>query len=227
MRNLGTEICVNTVYYGIVRVFIAVISIGLFGSIAAAWILGLSKFSKSPVLGQAARVVPAAPTGGTPSPFPTREAMPTAARIPTRRPTRIPTPSVRIENDALWSALLNYRQEQGRTSLTQEAKLCDYAESRAKELVDRSKTLPSGTEPLDEHAGFKRDANSGDLFTRTGFHAVAENLAYIPEAGSATQVIEWGWDSSAAHRETQLSNDWTHACVVGISPFYVAIFAHQ
>ena len=44
---------------------------------------------------------------------------------------------------------------------------------------------------------------------------------------TATQIIEWGWDSSTPHRNAQLSNDWTHACVSGRFPFYVGIFAHR
>lgn len=89
------------------------------------------------------------------------------------------------------------------------------------------KALSSDQEPLDAHAGFKRDADSGALFEQTGFSAVAENLAYLPDSMTATQIIEWGWDTSTSHREAQLSNEWTHGCVVGTRPFYVGLFARR
>jgi uncharacterized protein YkwD len=79
--------------------------------------------------------------------------------------------------------------------------------------------------PLDAHAGFAADADSGYVFEITGKNYVAENLAYWPSAQAATHVIEWGWDSSTeGHREAQLSNDFTHACITGQEGFYVAIF---
>lgn len=96
-----------------------------------------------------------------------------------------------------------------------------------KELSERLKTLDSDQEPLDAHAGFKRDADNGVLFDRTGFPAVAENLAYLPDFRTATEIIEWGWDTSTSHREAQLSNEWTHGCVVGTRPIYVGIFARR
>lgn len=140
-------------------------------------------------------------------------------------PTLPPSPVV--TEDQLWRALLTYRQEQHRTSLVLEEPLCVYARSRVKELEERFVTLKAGDSPLDGHAGFQRDADSGVLFSQTAFPALAENLAYLPGYRTATQIIEWGWDSSAPHREAQLSDEWTHACVVGTYPFYVAIFARR
>lgn len=142
----------------------------------------------------------------------------------------VPSTPVRwpnVREDELWDALSLYREEQRRTPLVREESLCVYARSRVKELEGRTKTVTGTESPLDGHAGFQRDADSGALFSQTGFSAIAENLAYLPGYKTATQIIEWGWDSSSSHREAQLDNEWTHACVVGTYPFYVAIFARR
>ena len=138
-----------------------------------------------------------------------------------------PTPPPAITEADLWNALTTYRQAHQMNSLVLEEPLCAYARARVKELEDRLPTLSVGDSPLDAHAGFKRDADSKKLFNDTGFPAVAENLAFLPKYINATEIIEWGWDSSSSHRDTQLSNDWTHACIAGTFPFYVGIFAHR
>lgn len=152
---------------------------------------------------------------------------PPISPTPKKMVTPIPSPVLDVPESQLWSALTTYRQEQRRSSLVLEEPLCVYARSRVKELEQRLTTLKSGDSPLDGHAGFQRDADDKTLFSRTGFPALAENLAYLPEYKTATQIIEWGWDSSAPHRDAQLGDEWTHACVVGTYPFYVAIFAHR
>lgn len=151
----------------------------------------------------------------------------TPSPVSKQKTLQSPVPQLHVTEDQLWDALLLYRQEQNRTSLVHEESLCAYARLRVKELEQRLATLKESDSPLDGHAGFKRDADSGILFTQTGFPALAENLAYLPEYKTATQIIEWGWDSSAPHREAQLGNEWTHACVVGTYPFYMALFAHR
>lgn len=132
-----------------------------------------------------------------------------------------------IVEDLLWAALLAYRQSHQRQQLVLEEPLCLYARGRVAELTQRLKTIPEGETALDGHAGFHRDAENGSVFTRTGFPAVSENLAYLPQVKTATQVIEWGWDTSTSHRDAQLSNEWSHGCVVGPGPFFVALFAHR
>ena len=155
---------------------------------------------------------------------------PTLAPTPSKNQSRkvsSPTPPLQVTEEQLWNALVLYRQEQNRTPLVLEESLCAYSRSRVKELEQRATALRAGESPLDAHAGFQRDADSGALFSQTGFPALAENLAYLPGYKSATQIIEWGWDSSSAHRAAQLGNEWTHACVVGTYPFYAALFAHR
>ncbi|MBI2310072.1 hypothetical protein HYU89_04210 [Candidatus Collierbacteria bacterium] len=146
------------------------------------------------------------------------------------RPTktvRAPTPPPHISEDQLWQALADYRQAQNRNHLVKEESLCVYARKRVEEHQTRYLTLKSGEASLDSHAGFERDAANESVFKETNFPAIAENLAYLPEYAIATQIIEWGWDSSSPHRNAQLSNDWTHACISGRFPFYVGIFAHR
>lgn len=154
-------------------------------------------------------------------------ANPLISPTPKKMVTPISSPVLDVPESQLWNALTTYRLEQRRSSLVLEEPLCVYARSRVKELEQRMTTLKSGDSPLDGHAGFQRDADDKTLFSRTGFPALAENLAYLPEYKTATQIIEWGWDSSAPHRDAQLGDEWTHACVVGTYPFYVAIFAHR
>lgn len=155
---------------------------------------------------------------------------PTPTALPTPYPllpTPIPTPPPTISEADLYNALGDYRTSNGRTHLVLEENLCVYARKRVQEHLNRLETLKPDEKPLDNHAGFQRDADSGELFKITDMKAVAENLAYLPAYSTATQIVEWGWDSSTAHRDAQLSNDWTHVCLSGKYPFYVGIFGHR
>ena len=146
--------------------------------------------------------------------------------LPTSTPLP-PTPPPTISEDELYSALQDYRTANGRTHLVFEENLCVYARKRVDEHLNRLETLGPDDKPLDAHAGFQRDADSGELFKVTDMKAVAENLAYLPAYTTATQIVEWGWDTSTTHRNAQLSNDWTHVCLSGKYPFYVGIFGHH
>lgn len=138
-----------------------------------------------------------------------------------------PTPPPTISEADLYKALQDYRTANGRTHLVFEENLCVYARKRVDEHLSRLETLGPDNKPLDAHAGFQRDADSGELFKITDMKAVAENLAYLPAYTTATQIIEWGWDSSTSHRDAQLSNDWTHVCLSGKYPLYVGIFGKK
>lgn len=135
--------------------------------------------------------------------------------------------------DELFHALVNYRQAHNRSSQSKDEKLCEYARKRVQDhLTDFSSKPPESYPvpekyPLDAHAGFATDADSGYAFDFTGKNRLAENLAYWPSATYANQVIEWGWDSSTeGHREAQLSNEYGSACISGRDGFYVAIFGN-
>lgn len=154
--------------------------------------------------------------------FPSPTPLPTPYSL---LPTLPPTPT--ISEADLYNALQDYRTSNGRTHLVLEENLCLYARKRVEEHLKRLETLNPDDKPLDSHAGFQRDADSGELFKITDMKAVAENLAYLPAYSTATQIVEWGWDSSTAHRDAQLSNDWTHVCLSGKYPFYVGIFGHR
>lgn len=145
----------------------------------------------------------------------------------TTAPSRSRAATSPIGEVALWQALIQYRSAHQRNDLVLEEPLCRYARSRVEELKNRLTQISPDDSALDGHSGFHRDAQSGMLFKDTGFPAVSENLAYLPNAANATQVIEWGWDTSTSHRDAQLSNEWSHGCVVGPGPFFVALFAHR
>lgn len=159
------------------------------------------------------------------SPPPTELPMPISPTVFLPTPNQsAPTPVV-ITEEALWQALMIYRQAQKRNEIKQEGVLCEYARMRAYELFKR---LPDHiTDPLDGHAGFQRDADSGAVFRQTGFTEIGENLAYVPGFTTATQIIEWGWDTSSGHRSLQLSNDITHGCISGVHPIYVGIYGKR
>ena len=146
--------------------------------------------------------------------------------VVTPRPVQqtVPVQGVSISEEELWNALTLYRQAHGRKSLNRSELLCQYARKRTNELIERLKTSPD--DPLDNHEGFKRDADSGYVFESTGYNYVGENLAFTPSYTSATQVIEWGWDTSSGHRELQLSDDISNGCIAGIHPVFVGIYSY-
>ena len=136
-----------------------------------------------------------------------------------------PTPmEISISEEDLWNALLTYRTNHHKSSIQSSEALCNYARERADELFNRLQTNPD--DPLDNHDGFSRDADSGYVFQKTGFNTVGENLAYTPGYTTATQIIEWGWDTSPNHRSLQLSDGITHGCITGIHPIYVGIYTY-
>jgi len=138
-----------------------------------------------------------------------------------------------ISEDELWSALGEYRKDHQVPELSHDEKLCVYARKRLQDqltLLKENKPAASypipAKYPLDAHDGFKKDADTGYVFEVTNRSVVAENLAYWPTATYGVHVIEWGWDTSTeGHRETQLSTEYTAACLTGSKGFYVAIFA--
>lgn len=144
-----------------------------------------------------------------------------------------PTAPTSFTEDELWNALSIYRQAQGRPELTRDERICTYARKRVSDQVTLMASIKQADYPnpdkypLDAHQGFTQDADSGYAFDVTGVNHLAENLAYYPGAQSAIHIIEWGWDTSTeGHRETQLSTEFTKACLAGGDGFYVAIFGN-
>lgn len=163
-------------------------------------------------------------TVSTPSPK-----LPSPAAFPVK-----PPPPKNFTESQLWQALVDYRHTHQKPDLLPDERLCVYARGRIAEHLqlfastDKENYPKPDKYPLDAHAGFVRDGDSGYLFESTGFQAIAENLAYWPSAQYANQVIEWGWDTSTeGHREAQLTTDYTHACLTGQDGFFIALFARH
>lgn len=137
-------------------------------------------------------------------------------------PPPTPTPVV-ISEASLLAALNTYRSSHQRPALSSSESLCLYARERVREHLARYPDHHQ--DPLDSHLGFIRDtSDTNHAFELTGFSYLIENLAFTPSLVTPAQIIEWGWDSSLPHRQGQLSEDITHACVSGVHPFYAAIF---
>ena len=141
-------------------------------------------------------------------------------------PQATPTPVI-ISETELYQALNQYRQAHSKPPLAYDESLCAYARERVAEHLKRYQTLTEGESPLDNHAGFKRDTDNEHAFELTRTKYLIENLAFTPSLTTATQVIEWGWDTSAPHRKGQLSTDVQLACVAGEHPFYVMILGRR
>jgi uncharacterized protein YkwD len=158
---------------------------------------------------------------------------PTTPRIIQPLITTTPAPPKNFTESELWQALNEYRRSHGRSQLTQDEAVCTYARKRVQDqialmLEKAAADYPNPEKyPLDAHAGFTADADSGLAFDLTGKNHLAENLAYWPDANTPVQIIEWGWDTSTeGHREAQLSNDWTVGCLSSQDGFFVAIFGN-
>lgn len=175
-------------------------------------------------------LIPTLPDSATPSP--TEESVPTESeKQPVTEGNKIiiryitpPPPAVTVSEDELWAAITAYRRDHGKSDLEHSDSLCQYARRRASELYERYLANPE--DPLDNHGGFQRDADSGYLFESTGFTHVGENLAFTPGYATATQIIEWAWDTSPGHRSLQLSDEVTSACLSGKHPIYVGIYGY-
>jgi hypothetical protein len=154
---------------------------------------------------------------------------------PEIKQTRV-SPIESIQNfteDQLWQSLVDYRRSHNRNEQIKDEKICEYARKRVQDQlsdyeIKRPEEYPVPEKyPLDAHAGFAKDADSGYAFEVTGKNRLAENLAYWPGAEAPNHVIEWGWDTSTeGHKEAQLSNEYGSACISGRDGFYVAIFGN-
>lgn len=143
-----------------------------------------------------------------PTPMPTEEPTPieSPSPIPTQRPPKPPPPpTFNYTSDDVWNALADYRRAHNKYQFARDDRLCTLGNMRLVQLIEL------GT--LDKHAGFKTYFADQGNFRVVGFRKVSENLAYGFQ--TAVAVIEWGWDTSTeGHREAQLTEEYSHACVL-------------
>ncbi len=99
------------------------------------------------------------------------------------------------------NALNNYRNVNGKSSLTWDDNLASYAQSRANHF-----SAISGT---DKHAGFDNYLNNEDGFSKLGFRRVGEN-SYFGGKLNGVHMIEWVFAKSPGHNANQLDSQWTH-----------------
>lgn len=98
-------------------------------------------------------------------------------------------------------ALNNYRNVNGKSSLTWDDNLASYAQSRAQQF-----SAISGT---DKHAGFDNYLNNENGFAALGFRRIGEN-SYFGGKLNGVHMIEWVFAKSPGHNANQLDSQWTH-----------------
>lgn len=143
----------------------------------------------------------------SPTPTPSPTPIPTFTTTPKPKPN----PTIIVSNSSMASAneiftILNqYRAAHGVGQLTKNSTLCTIAQGRA----DQQQSIGH----LD-HAGFQEQATG-----QKEFLSVAEILQYVPQAESATFLIESGWAMSGDHNGKMLDPKWTHGCA-GVSGYF-------
>ncbi len=105
------------------------------------------------------------------------------------------------------TALNQYRQTQGKGTLTWDDKLANFAQSRAEYFV--------AIGDLDSHAGFSDYINNQDGFHKLGFMSLGENSSYGYTL-AAVHLIEWVYAGDKPHNDNQLNSKWTHVGI-GVS----------
>lgn len=99
------------------------------------------------------------------------------------------------------TALNNYRQVNGRGTLSWDDKLGAYANTRADLFKSRGST--------DAHAGFNDYLDNHDGFSQLGFSRLGEN-SYFGGPLYGVHLIEWVFAKSPDHNANQLDAGWTH-----------------
>jgi len=153
-----------------------------------------------------------------------------AAQTPTTAKIDIPT-ALEISNQAVFTALNQYRADHGVHQLVENNLLCQYAEKRVQDLIAYG--------GLDNHQGFQTDfadlESLPDSIKQYSGGRIGENLAhqycrnmttndsFVAQTGAA--LIEWCFDSSTkGHREAQLDSTFNNVCVRHGENMYVVIF---
>ena len=104
-------------------------------------------------------------------------------------------------------ALNDYREKNGKSLLSWDERLADYAKARAESFV-----VLGG---LDHHAGFQDFINNQDGFKKLGFSTLGENSGY-GHTQDPTYIIEEAYGKSTLHNENQLNSKWSHVGI-GVS----------
>lgn len=128
----------------------------------------------------------------------------TNTSAPTAAPTQEPqAPSSSVPGDAkgqLLSALNAYRQKKGKSSLSWDDTLAEFAQGRAEQFDREGK--------MDNHAGF-HDLVNNDGFNRMGFMSLAENSSF-GDTRDPVFIIETLYGQSSGHDANQLNGEYTH-----------------
>lgn len=113
---------------------------------------------------------------------------------------KLPPDSTMATSQEVFTALNNFRQENGVGALAWNATLANYAQSRANYYTN--------SQGLDAHAGFMNFINNQNGFTQLGFNHLGENASYAGPL-NATHLIQWVFAADAEHNNNQLNKDWT------------------
>lgn len=153
--------------------------------------------------GKAVEVVAVTPYTATPTPEPTAEQ---SVQVNNNTWKVTAQQDTTMGNQAeIFTALNNYRQKKGKSTLVWDEKLGSFAQSRA-ELF-----LSNGA--MDGHAGFNNFISNQNGFAALGFSSLGENSAYLGGPIEATRIIEVIFAGDAPHDNNQLDDKWSHAGV--------------
>lgn len=111
----------------------------------------------------------------------------------------------------IYLALNAYRAKKGSSPLKWDARLADFAGTRAKQLLSLG--------ALDNHAGFKSFINTQDGLAKLGFSSMGENSSWASSIPSPESLIENQYASDPPHDSNQLNPGWQYVGV-GIAGNY-------
>lgn len=110
--------------------------------------------------------------------------------------------SVMATADDTFKALNLYRYTKGKSNLTWDGRLANYAYERAKYICENGS---------DGHAGFSDYIDNQEGYKVLGFYKLGENMSTHMKF-TATHLIEWMYAADPAHDGNQLG-DWSHVGV--------------
>jgi uncharacterized protein YkwD len=118
----------------------------------------------------------------------------------TQQPVIPTNPPRMASTQELFNELNNYRQRNGKASLSWDGKLGNYAQNRANLFANIGNT--------DNHAGFNADLTNGSHNTLC-FFGLGENSGF-GGTGDAVYIIDKWYGESPPHNSNQLNPQWTH-----------------